>query len=812
MADDITRLVLKVESQQVELATSRLRQLERVGRDAGKSIGIFADKSNRVSNNMGKVGRATDKTTKSMSKLGKSTKLTAAQMKKVGISTGRATVATKGYTGSAVKATVATKGYTGSAVKATVATNGYTGSAVKATRATNGLSMAVSTLIGPLAVIYATYRAMADTIETTATFEKIDKQFQFITGSAEAASAELDFLTESARKNALVLSSAAGPYARLAESMKLVGLSGQDTRALFEGTAAAAATFGLSADDLNGVLVAFSQVASKGTVQAEELRNQIGERIPGAFSLAAKSMGKTTEELNKMLEMGEVLAVDFLPKFAEAMSQRYSGNLDEVTDTMAANFRKLKTELELFQVAITNVSKIDAYVNHWLKGVELIVKGATDATNSLDQNAQFSAGVEGALERMIAYNVAVAKEGSAAGESLEGAFDAGAKALMEFVSSSNFPELESQIESSERALTELMRGYSRLKEQQKAYSPGDSRFETLKTEALEATQGILVLQRAIKHMESVRPNTLAAHEAAERMASLTKDFEVGAPGLDSPANGDEREKEREEKRIESAFTRLSDSLMSEEEAIEASHARRMFMAEEYATLTGKSVEDVKAKINKDTAGKEKALQQQRWDTALSSFDDFQDNMAVLAANGNSTLGAIYKAGAITQTTIKTYQAAQDSYAAMVAAVPGPVGIGLGIAAASAATAAGLARVASISQAGNYADGGIIPGGNFNGDNLTANVNSGEMILNFSQQKRLLDMANGSGGAGSKPVIVNVIGAPAEDVEVNESETDDARIIEIAVNKAVSKIDNNIRTGQGGTERALQTRDRRTRTA
>ena len=58
-----------------------------------------------------------------------------------------------------------------------------------------------------------------------------------------------------------------------------------------------------------------------------------------------------------------------------------------------------------------------------------------------------------------------------------------------------------------------------------------------------------------------------------------------------------------------------------------------------------------------------------------------------------------------------------------------------IAAAASGTATMIATIAAIKSAtaGSYANGGIIPGNSFSGDNLTANVNSGELILNRAQQ-------------------------------------------------------------------------------
>jgi hypothetical protein len=43
---------------------------------------------------------------------------------------------------------------------------------------------------------------------------------------------------------------------------------------------------------------------------------------------------------------------------------------------------------------------------------------------------------------------------------------------------------------------------------------------------------------------------------------------------------------------------------------------------------------------------------------------------------------------------------------------------------------------------HFAEGGIVPGTSYSGDNVIAAVNSGEMILNGQQQARLFEIANG----------------------------------------------------------------------
>ena len=67
--------------------------------------------------------------------------------------------------------------------------------------------------------------------------------------------------------------------------------------------------------------------------------------------------------------------------------------------------------------------------------------------------------------------------------------------------------------------------------------------------------------------------------------------------------------------------------------------------------------------------------------------------------------------------------------------------------------AGLAQVASvigqIHSLSGYAEGGIIGGNSYTGDKVLARVNSGEMILNPSQQANLFNMINGGVSTGGE---------------------------------------------------------------
>ena len=93
------------------------------------------------------------------------------------------------------------------------------------------------------------------------------------------------------------------------------------------------------------------------------------------------------------------------------------------------------------------------------------------------------------------------------------------------------------------------------------------------------------------------------------------------------------------------------------------------------------------------------------------------------------------------TAANTAEAAAGAGKAM-AGIPivGPV---LAIAAIAAVLAAVLAATSKAKSAGNFAVGGLIPGNSYSGDNLTANVNSGELILNRSQQDSIASQLTGN---------------------------------------------------------------------
>jgi lambda family phage tail tape measure protein len=133
-------------------------------------------------------------------------------------------------------------------------------------------------------------------------------------------------------------------FTKLAASVIGAGGTLEDTEKTFKGVAAGIRGTGGSLQDLESALVATSQVFSKGKVSAEELRQQIGERLPGAFTLFAQSLNMTPAQLDKALEGGKVSLQDF-EEFAELLFARFGKSAEAIVNSPAAAGDRLQTSL-----------------------------------------------------------------------------------------------------------------------------------------------------------------------------------------------------------------------------------------------------------------------------------------------------------------------------------------------------------------------------------------------------------------------------------------------------------------------------------
>lgn len=193
--------------------------------------------------------------------------------------------------------------------------------------------------MGLSAVAHAAASVGQALFQASARAQSLATQLNFATDGKAAQ--EMAFVTGVADRLGLQLSSTAQAYAGFAAAARGTALEGAPVRTVFESIAKASAVMGLSAEQSSGALLAVQQMMGKGVVSAEEFRGQLGERMPIALQAGAQALGVTTAEFSKLLETGQIVAQDFLPKFAAAIDKMLAGSVEEAANRLDASAQRM---------------------------------------------------------------------------------------------------------------------------------------------------------------------------------------------------------------------------------------------------------------------------------------------------------------------------------------------------------------------------------------------------------------------------------------------------------------------------------------
>ena len=258
-----------------------------------------------------------------------------------------------------------------------VASGGLAGFAVGG--APGAAAGAAAAAVTELAVALGTYGAEAAKAATET--DLLRRALVGVVGGAEYADA-LEGINEITRDFNQEIGSTTQSFTKLAAATRANGLNAQETTDVYKGLAAANLALGGDAQKLEGILLATSQVFSKGKVQAEELRGQIGERLPGAFALFARSLGISTAQLDKALEQGEVSVEDFV-NFTKFLFEQYEKDAEKIAKSPEAAAARLTSNLSLLQDSVGKLLK--PIRQNFLETANFIVEQLTRVSNFLNR-------------------------------------------------------------------------------------------------------------------------------------------------------------------------------------------------------------------------------------------------------------------------------------------------------------------------------------------------------------------------------------------------------------------------------------------
>lgn len=213
-------------------------------------------------------------------------------------------------------------------------------------------------------------------IEVAKETNRVTTALKNVSGSMSKFADNQRYLLDLAKKYGLEINALTGNYAKFTAAASISGMSMQEQRKIFESLSRATTAFGMSAEDSNGVFLALSQMMSKGKIGSEELRLQMGERLPIALQAMAKAAGTSVAGLDKLLKEGKLLSADVLPRFADALNEMLP-NVD--TDNLETSLNRLKNAF----TGLVNKSDVQSKyksIIDWLTGY---IQTAADNIQSL---------------------------------------------------------------------------------------------------------------------------------------------------------------------------------------------------------------------------------------------------------------------------------------------------------------------------------------------------------------------------------------------------------------------------------------------
>lgn len=851
-------LSLNVKSDGVSKASKRLAGLTGAAAQAQKASVGFTSSQTGAATAASRLGASATGAAAATSRFGVSATGAGVAASRLGVfATGAATAASR-LAASTVAAAVGASRMAVSALGAATSSKALTGAAASATVAANGLTASVARLVAPLAAILGPLLLMQKVFSSTVELQDFEAQLKTATGSVENAGVAFEALEEFASSTPYALEQSLEGFIKLVNlgltpserALKSYGNTasamGKDLTQLVEAVADATTgeferlkEFGIKAksegDRVSFTFRGVTTEIGKNAAEIESYLMRIGENeFAGAMSDRMATVGglvsnfgdtwdkvfRTISEMGAGEIIGQGLqeGIDLMEELIALLeSGQFEAGLDSWTESFKAwsdDFEALvgyvgdifKNETDLmaeggdavFDNWILSLKTLPAQFEYWMKrlGVEIgaIVGYGTAAGEGL--KSAIVASFEGMLASAKNYGQAI---GSALnpfdGKDFTQAIQEGVVRQAEIYAegldsiSKSWDAAMASTNNTREARIELLGEID------------DELGATIKrtSDLTDLSDG---LRRTYEEEKAARD---AARGGEDRLAQ----FKITPEGGATPASAKDKKKKKGRGKSASSIPDLFDPFGASNELeyldqqvdrIRDSYEKRKAAILEITDATESEKNEMLRQSQDEYMRILEVADQERNSMRLGLASEFFGNLGQMASAFGEKGAKVAKAAAIAQTTIKTYESATSAYAAL-AGIP-IVGPALGAAAAGAAIAAGVANISAIQSTpvnvGRYAGGGIIGGSSHTGDSLVANVNSGEMILNRTQQSRLLDIADRKQrgqGEGSSAPIVNVYPLPGETAEVRQN-PDDPRQIEIILKRVDQKLTSDLQTGGG----------------
>lgn len=240
-------------------------------------------------------------------------------------------------------------------------------------------------------------------IKTAAQFERMNTLMEGLSTKTGDSARALEAMTSRDYIIKMALSSPFDMKALTDSFVKFKSAGLDPVDGSMKGLVDSVARFGGTSETLHRASIAVQQMAGKGVISMEELRQQLGEAVPTAMATMARSAGVSMQELTNKVKTGTVEANNALRQMFIGMQIENYGASEKMMETWDGMVSQLKTRFQLFQLDVANAGFFDAMKTQLQDVIDLLSgSGAKSFANDFGRAlADIVFGIRGLVDWII---------------------------------------------------------------------------------------------------------------------------------------------------------------------------------------------------------------------------------------------------------------------------------------------------------------------------------------------------------------------------------------------------------------------------
>lgn len=226
--------------------------------------------------------------------------------------------------------------------------------------------------------------------QTTKELQSLDLALKQVSDTGLKYAANVDFIKEVSERWGLEIKGTTEQFTKFYADAK-GKLSEVQIKETFEGVAKAGSVMGLSLEKQKSAFTAFQQMLSKGTIQAQELKLQLGDALPGSIKVATQAYQQLHPELKvteallyKHMEQGKLISSEMIPLMVKGYQKLYGiENVTNINTFAAAQNRLSNSWTELIRGITGGESIFSKFVGGFMNGMAWFITNSGKIIDAL---------------------------------------------------------------------------------------------------------------------------------------------------------------------------------------------------------------------------------------------------------------------------------------------------------------------------------------------------------------------------------------------------------------------------------------------